>query len=147
MTDPLPTTRFIDVFRDRTAVLGLSLNATYKEVGTFGDLEWSPGGGAEALFARAQRDPAFIVVGATRYLAFANVLDDLRYFAAPLLVGADEWRNSDAERRRLIEAEPDRCELGIVVNVHAAATLAAEYLNGVPFEAIRVPRVKYGRSP
>jgi hypothetical protein len=129
-------------FRNRVATLGIDLYAEYKSCGIFGDLEWTPKGprGLEAYQQRIDREPAFTVEGHSRWLAFARICGDVRYFAGPLPAGTDPWRQRDEAGRRAIEAESDSYEIGVLNGIDDAVRFAAAYLGGAAFEQIGVPR-------
>jgi hypothetical protein len=140
--------RFVDDFRAHLEATGLPLPGELQECLMFGDLEWPPNSiGGEDVLARIVREPAFTVSGHTRWLAFARICNEIRYYAAPLPTGATAWRASDPERRAAIDAEPDEYELGIVPSVADAVALALEYLGGPTLASISVPRTRLGGRP
>ena len=139
----IKSVRLVDEFLAVADRLGLHIAGEISECGMFVDLQWKPHGFClEDISARTARDPAFTVTGWTRWLAFARICNHIRYYAAPLPIGAASWHESDAERRAAIEAEPNESELGILPSVANAVALTLEYLAGVPFALIKASRIK-----
>ena len=65
------------------------------------------------LCALPIEDPAFKVVGSSRYVAFARILDEIRFWAGPS-------SNASAEAS----------QMGVLGSVDDAVALAARYLEG-----------------
>jgi hypothetical protein len=135
--------RLIDEFRKHSLAVAPHLHALCDECGCFGDLEWPPREtGNEALQLRISRDPAFMLIGYTRWLAFARICNELRYYAAPLKDTPTSLA-SDAGRRASIEREAEFWELAVLPGVEEAVALAAAYLGGADLSSIQVPRTYY----
>jgi hypothetical protein len=88
-------------------------------------------------------DPAFKVTGYSRWVVFARVRDEIRYYAAGLPVGGSTLSGPGVDLARVAaaDAEPDYCELAILASVADAVTLTCEYLGGTPLREVQVPRL------
>lgn len=144
MPDARPSSRLVDQFRAASGSCQLILSARLEEVGLFGDLLWAPTGlpPDEDLMTHATMDPAFIVVGNSRWIAFGRLNDEIRYYAGPLLANTDVTRGAERDPARLaaIAAEADYDELGVLPTVDDAVSLTDAYLSGQPLADIRVKR-------
>jgi len=140
--------RLVDEFRAEVSVRGCRLPGELEECGCFGDLMWSPNGGGFDLLRRMEEDPAFEVVGYSRWVAFARICNEVRFYAGPLPQGAWDWYWSGEypERVAALDAEPDVNELGVLPSPTAAVTFAVEYLGGTPLKEIDVRRITLQRS-
>jgi hypothetical protein len=142
----MPDSRLVDEFRADALARGLAVPGEVGVSVTFADLEWEPfGAEGESLddtLAARERDPAFTVTGYSRWVAFARIRGEIRYWAAPIPEGAPAWwwTGEDPARRAAVEAEPEQCELAVLGSVADAVTLTAEYLGGAPLGEIRVAR-------
>ena len=135
--------RLIDDFRKHSLAVAPHIHALCNECGCFGDLEWPPRETShEAFRLRIALDPAFELVGYTRWLAFARICNELRYYAAPLKDTPTSIA-SDAGRRASIEREAEIYELAVLPGVEEAVALAAAYLGGADLSNIKVPRTYY----
>jgi hypothetical protein len=100
----------------------------------FGDLLWPPFGDIDDLVWHNE-DPAFTLTGHSRWVARGRILDEIRFYAAPI--------PGDAPSRvAAVRAEPNRFELGILESVVDAVTFTVTYLDGVDLRDIDVVRVK-----
>ena len=137
--------RLIDEFRAEALARGIPIRGEVEEAGIFGDLEWPPNGADTGeMWARCEHDPAFTITGYSRWLAFARICGEIRYYAASFPEGTREWwwDGSDPARIAAIEAESDHCELAILTSVADAVTLTYKYLGGTPLQEIAVPRTR-----
>ena len=137
--------RLIDEFRAEALARGIAIRGEVEECGMFGDLEWPPNGADTGeMWPRCERDPAFTVTGYSRWLAFARICGEIRYYAAPFPGGTRDWwwDGSDPARVAAVEAEPDESEMAILASVADAVTLTAAYLDGAALREIGVPRTR-----
>jgi hypothetical protein len=146
MPDAKPSSRLVDQFRATSVSCHLILSARLQEVGFFGDLVWSPTGlsaGRDGLMTHMRLDPAFIVVGNSRWLAFDRLNEEIRYYAAPLHAGTDVAKGAERDPARLaaIAAEANFHERGVLPTVDDAVSLTDAYLSGQPLADIRVKRI------
>ena len=96
------------------------------------------------MLERAKADPAFTITAYTRYVALARVVDEIRFFAAPIPVGAPSWWWNDQfpDRVRAVTAEPDIHEMAILETVADAVRFTLRYLAGTSLDAIDVVRIR-----
>ena len=142
MKSQLQNSRLVDEFRAVSSQLNVVVPGELSICQSFADFEWSPNEctTSEEFFARIDREPAFTVKGSMRWLAFARIQGEIRYYAAPLFQGgAGYW--SDPERRTALDAERDYSELAVLANVVDAVHLSVAYLGGAALETIPVPRL------
>lgn len=135
--------RLVDEFRAEALARGVALPADPEESLVFGDLEWEPNGAdSEDFWPARERDPAFTVTGWSRWVAFARILGEIRFYAAPIPAGAPPWYRTgeDPARTAAVDAEPDESELAVLSTVADAVTLTVEYLGGTPLRDVGVPR-------
>ena len=109
--------------------------------GTFGDLLFGVDDASYVLWVSAH-DPAFVLTGYSRQMAFGRILGEIRFYAGPITAGAPKWwwTGEDPDRVAAVEAEDDRHEIGALRSVADAVTLAAAYMRGEPLDRIDVPR-------
>jgi hypothetical protein len=137
--------RLIDEFRAEALARGIAIRGEVEECGMFGDLEWPPNGADTGeMWARCERDPAFTITGYSRWLAFARICGEIRYYAAVLPVGGMTLSGSGVDLARVAaaDAESDDSELAILASVGDAVTLTVEYFDGKPLREIGVPRTR-----
>ena len=134
--------RLIDEFASEVRARGLPDLGKVETCGLFGDLCWRPHGDADYLWSRRAKDPAFTIEGYARMIALARILDDIRYYAAPIVEGAPSWwwSGADPDRVAAVRAEPYEYELGRFSTIADAVRFAHSYLAGVPFGSLDVPR-------
>jgi hypothetical protein len=89
-------------------------------------------------------DPAFVVIGYSRWVAFWRIENEIRYYAAPLPAGAQAWywNGEDPNRVAAVDAEIDESEIGILPTVEDVVLLTMEYLSGRRLAEIPVARSK-----
>jgi len=131
--------RLIDEFRSSfSGVQGQSVEI--EEVGAFLDLIWPPCGNTPVVIERSMNDPAFEVSGYSRYVAFARVFGEIRFYASPIEPFTRDWYRTDKERTRAVDDEPDATEIGILRSVADAVAITESYIAGSSFGTIDVPR-------
>lgn len=136
--------RLLDEFQLELQAQGLATPGEIEICLLFGDLVWRPCGDASDLFERAKADPAFKITAYTRYVALARLVGEIRYFAAPIPVGAPSWwwNGQDPGRVAAVKAEPDIHEMAILQSVTDAVRFTRSYLTGTPLDAIDVVRIR-----
>ena len=138
-----PESRLVDEFRAEVRARGVEVPGELEVFGTFADFEWDEETTASEAFARGERDPAFSVTGYSRWVVFARIRGEIRYYAASIPAGAHAWYWSGEAPARVaaVDAEPEYVELAILPGVADAVTLAVEYLSGKPLQEIGFPRI------
>jgi hypothetical protein len=139
--------RLVDQYRAASGACRLIVAATLEEVGMFADLIWSSVG-LDMLLKHPMVDPAFTVVGNSRWLVFHRINDEIRYYASPLSAYGDIAKDAKHDRARLaaITTEIDCSERGVVPTVDDAVSLTDAYLSGQPLADIKVKRRVRSRS-
>jgi hypothetical protein len=99
-TPPDPMSgKFIDEFRADVLARGPWLPGRLEQIHSIADLVWAPPSGAEFKVGHYRaEDPAIIVVGYSRYVAFWRIEGEIRYYAARQTPGTDllSGKNQDA---------------------------------------------------
>lgn len=134
--------RLVDEFQAEVASRGVPCPGELA-LTAFSDFDWTPEERTvEAIIERTEREPDFTIHGFTRWVVFARVSGQVRYYAAPIPEGGPGWWWSPESAARVAAtlAEPEVSELGALSSVADAVTLACEYLGGRPFGEISVPR-------
>jgi len=136
--------RLVDQFRAEFARRGAPLPGDLEETSAFGDLLWPPSGGGAYLMSRVTEDPAFTVTSATRLVAFAWIIDEIRFYAARIEPRSPSWwwSGERPEQVAAIEAESEDSEMAIFATVEDAATFTIHYLGGALLREIEVVRIK-----
>jgi hypothetical protein len=137
--------KLIDEFLDMVKARGLSVAGKIEEVGVFGDFVWPPRSGDPFNMMRfATEDPAFVVIGYSRWVGFWRIENEIRYYAAPNVPGAQAWywTGEDANRVAAVDAEIDESEIGMLPMVEDVLLLTMEYLSGSRLAEIPAPRSK-----
>ena len=71
--------KLIDEFLDMVKARGLSVAGKIDEVGSFADLVWPPPSGDPFNIMRFRtEDPAFVVIGYSRWVAFWRIENEIR---------------------------------------------------------------------
>lgn len=112
--------KLIDEFLDMTKARGLSVAGKIEEVGSFADLVWPPSSGDPFNVMRFRtEDPAFVVIGYSRWVGFWRIENEIRYYAAPNVPGAQAWYRTgeDPNRVAAVDAEIDESEISILPTV------------------------------
>jgi hypothetical protein len=120
---------------------GAALPGKIRVCGSFADLIWDAQGFQHAL--SSDSDPAFTVVGYTRWLAFVRIGAEIRYFAGPLPRDRlCDWYREDPDEARFeaVGLEAHVQERGRLNSVDAAGALAESYLAGTSLKDIPVER-------
>ena len=116
-----------DEFQQAFSHADIDIPGRIQVVGVFADLIWDADSPPiESLMA----DPAFCVVGRTRYVALQRVRDEIRYFAAPIQHPSDFTRDVSPEDLKAILAEPDKHRMGVLPSLDDAVQLVLTYLSG-----------------
>lgn len=139
--------RLMDEFERHFEARSRELPGALTNIGSFADLMWGLASAAR-FFEQMDTDPAFLVTGYTRYLAFARINAEIRYYAGPLVDSKMSfWYQESPDDARLaaVREELDVAEIGIVKSVEAAGALAEQYLAGSPLHAIAVERALRSR--
>jgi hypothetical protein len=138
-----PESRLVDEFRAEIRARGVEIPGKLEVIASFADFEWDEGLTADEAIARSERDPAFSVTGYSRWVVFARMEGEIRYYAASIPAGAPAWywSGEDPARVAAVDAESDYVELAILPSVADAATLAIKYLSGRPLQEIGFPRI------
>lgn len=87
------------------------------------------------------RDPAFTIVGHTRYVALARILDEIRFFAGRVEPLTPPWWSGSA-RAAEVSAESEEHELAIFETIGDAVLFSVRYLSGTALREIEIPRTK-----
>jgi len=133
----------VDEFKIELQTRGVSMPGELLECGLFEDLMWSPCGDSDYVISHHTMDPAFTITAYTRWVALARILDEIRFYAAPIPEGAPSWwwSGEDPDRVAAVRAEADEYEIAIFNSVSEAVTFTLSYLAGAPFGAIEVVRI------
>jgi hypothetical protein len=139
--------RLLDEFHWELQAQGIAAPGKIEICVTFGDLMWPPcgeAGGMRDMLERAKADPAFTITAYTRYVALARVVDEIRFFAAPIAAGAPSWwwNGQAPDRVAAVKAEPDIHEMAILKRVTDAVRFTQRYLAGTSLDAIDVVRIR-----
>jgi hypothetical protein len=145
-TLPDPTSgKFVDEFRAEVIARGFSLPGKLEKVGAC-HLSWRPPSGAKFDFGHyVSEDPAIVVFGYSRCVAFWRIEGEIRYDAARIVPGAHPWywSGEDPERVAAVDAESDYHEVGTLNSVEDAVVLTIKYLTGTPLIDISAARTKF----
>jgi hypothetical protein len=136
---------FIDEFRAELKSRELSLPGELEEAGGFCDLAWRPPSGKRFDVGHyITEDPAIVVIGYSRWVAFWRIEGEIRYYAARNPPGAQPWYWSGENPARVaaVDAESDYYEIAILRSVQDAVLLTTEYLSGKSLADIEVTRIK-----
>ena len=124
---------------------GLSVAGKIEEVDSFADLVWSPPSGDPFNMMRFRtEDPAFVVIGYSRWVAFWRIENEIRYYAGPNPPGVEAWywNGEDPNRVAAVDAEIDEYEIGVLPAVEDVLLLTMDYLSGRRLTEIPVARSK-----
>ena len=137
-------TRLLDRFRAELHSRDVPIPGELIHCGVYPDLMWPPCGDAEYFMSRVTEDPAFRVMGYTRFVMLGWVIDEIRFYASRIEAGDVPWwfSGEDSARVAACEAEADEHELAIFETMGDAVTFTISYLGGVPLKDIAVPRIK-----
>jgi hypothetical protein len=133
----------LDELRGELAARGLQIPGEVEICGGFADFGfWPREYELEEVVVREHLDPAFKVVGYSRYVVLARIAGEIRCYAAPIPPPmAVPWYRSDPARMAAMEAEVERRWLGMLTSVADAVTLTCAYLGGASIEEIAVTRL------
>jgi len=142
--------RLVDEFQAELQHRGITLPGSLS-VGSFlAELLWKPNGGGSLrdLVARCALEPAFVLDGHSRWLVFARIVGEIRFYAAPIPGGAHSWwwSGEDPARVAAIIAEPNAHEIGILETIADAVRFSAAYLGGTPLRDIPILRIQTTRA-
>ena len=116
--------KLIDEFNELITSKNSELIKSIEVVGVFLDICWGEYNDPYSLL----NDPAFLVKGEFRYIAFQRINHEIRYYATSLPEYQKEFG--------------DDSEFGIVYSVNEMISLVSQYLRGINIQNIDVKREK-----